>query len=269
MSVDQAMLGMLPVLPQFNFEKVKMWCIKYSCMTVTWRALRWLPKCIRISKKLIMNVLCCGQMIVVDLSSPERPIRSIVQVNGDNGADYAGAVHRSPKIKKSALKALSPKEIRQLKKAKFDSAKIKMLIDLAKLETSLKDCIEKDFFDVSIDTDGGILPDQRGYFANKCEVAGLIRWTHISNDTLARNGVIPSSEVEPFALIVANCEEFLEMILKSADGIDFEHLGAYIDSTRSVMTRQELCPAQSSLILLLLDLDKHILKAQKKEQKVR
>lgn len=144
----------------------------------------------------------------------------------------------------------------------MDSMKIKMLIDMSKLETALKDCIEKEFVDISMD----IVPeDKRGYLAKKCSIQGLIRWTHMSTNELVQStSAVPVAAVEPFALLVQDSDQFLSLLLQSADGVDFDQLDAHIAGIQGTLLSEGLCPRGTGLTLVLLDLDKAVNKLQRK-----
>jgi hypothetical protein len=147
---------------------------------------------------------------------------------------------------------------------KIDKSKlrIKMVVDIAKLDTGLKDNIEKEFVDVADNTD--LFTEKHGYFGVKCAVPGLFRWTFMSTNDLIQCKSVPVEVIDNFALVLFPCDEFLKLLMKSADGIEFDDLEIYISNIKTTMTTAQLCPAKSSLIVVLMDLDKHMLKLQRK-----
>jgi hypothetical protein len=147
---------------------------------------------------------------------------------------------------------------------KIDKSKlrIKMLVDIAKLDTDVKDNIEKEFVDISFCTD--MFAEKHAYFGVKCVIPGLFRWTFMSTSELIQCKSVPVEVVDNFALVLFPCDEFLKLLMKSADGIDFDDLGNYISNIKTTMTTAQLCPPNSSLVVVLMDLDKHMLKLQRK-----
>lgn len=150
------------------------------------------------------------------------------------------------------------------KKIDKSKLKIKMLVDIAKMDTDLKDNFEKEFVDVSDNSD--LFTEKHAYFAVKCAVPGLFRWTFMSTNELIECRTVPVDIVDNFALVLLSCDEFLKLLMKSEDGIDFDDLGNHITNIKTSIIDNQLCPVNSSLIVVLMDLDKHLLKLQKKVQ---
>src|SRR4051812_329859 len=53
--------------------------------------------------------------------------------------------------------------------------KIKMLVDVAKLDTEMKDSLEKEFLDASDNAD--LFSDKYGYCSIRCSLRALFRWS--------------------------------------------------------------------------------------------
>lgn len=154
----------------------------------------------------------------------------------------------------------------QLRQFEKNKCRIKMLIDIAKLSNSDKDCIEKEFLDLVL-AEPSEITEKYSYFAIKTSVANLVRWTCMQDDELKRcHSFIPLNKVEPFALVTVDCDIFLSLLLQSIDGIDFENLSKYITDLREEIVRDKLCPDKFSLIIGFMDLDKAIVKKQRQVQ---
>lgn len=87
-------------------------------------------------------------------------------------------------------------------------------------------------------------------------VSGLCRWTYRNyldggNATIGESGCI----VIPFAVIIFPPQEFLRLVDDSPDGVEFPSLNLAIQELRAKLTRDQ-CPANSKLVLLLIDIDK-------------
>ncbi len=163
----------------------------------------------------------------------------------------AGTTFNSANVSKAQYKQIEKRKLR-----------IKMLIDIAKLETKLKDCIETDFLDATFTSND---TEKQSYFAIKSSVPSIVRWTSMHDEALFKcNNVVPINELHPFVLTMIAPVEFLDLLLQSKDGIDFQHLSAHIRDLRQSLTNAKLCTNPFSLIVGLLGLQKAIKDKQTK-----
>lgn len=181
----------------------------------------------------------------------------------DEDSRLSAVSHASNKsVTKVSLKTAMREAEREKRKMSINLVRAKMLIDVAKLSTEVKDEIDKMFSDIS-DESAFASDEKYSFHAMKSNVPDTIRWTRMSGDRLIKCRL--GSEVtsyEPFALVMLSRETFLQLILQSCDGIDFDHLGKYMKHLQRDIIEKDHCPDDTRLIVVLIDLEKLYTKAQ-------
>ena len=173
------------------------------------------------------------------------------------------AVSRSSNksVTKISLKAAMRDAEREKKKISINLVRAKMVLDVAKTSTESKDEIDKLFTDVA--DESSFAEDKYSFSALKSCVPDLIRWSRMSGDRLSK--CKHGSEVtsfEPFAVVNFSRDLFLQFILQSSDGVDFKELGKHISELHRNIIEKDHCPADTKLIIVLMDLEKLFTKAQ-------
>jgi hypothetical protein len=93
----------------------------------------------------------------------------------------------------------------------------------------------------------------------------LIRWTRVPVDELMRLPTrIPPSSMEPFALYMFPIEQFIDLVTKTADGVEFRELGAFLQNCLETIQQNSNGSSAIQLIIGILNLEKELNKLKKK-----
>lgn len=150
--------------------------------------------------------------------------------------------------------------------SKSKMTKVRILLDETIFNsTTLALALQKEFSDLTTESESS---ERFGYIIVPSKIPNLIRWSLVPTE-LSRNHD-PSfvlQYTQPFAFVLLSSGDFVQFLLNSADDLEFPQLGQFLEKTLKQSISEESCPADTRLIIGLLDLDKTILKHQKKLNK--